>query len=171
MFSSGPPLCNSLQMFQAHSESGAFPTTPQKKKNNPFWVLDPARLGLIYNFCASALCWVPPARPRVPLTQAYSPRPRLDSSAHCSLLICPAGSPPATDAQTGIRPPCMDLSAMNMLETRRLFWRMCLVIERKCFCVVRALTNHQSWKNTTDSQLFTKVAKDRLTVASAQLKP
>lgn len=171
MFSSGPPLCNSLQMFQAHSESGAFPTTPREKKKITFWVLDPARLGLIYNFGASALCWVPPAWPQVPLTQACSPRPRLDSSAHCSLLICPAGSPPATDAQTGIRPPCMDLSAVNTLETRRLSWRMCLVIERKCFCVVRALTNHKSCKKNTDSQLFTKVAEDRLTVASAQLKP
>lgn len=144
MFSSGSPLCNSLQMFQAHSESGAFPTTPRMKNKITFWVLNPARLGLIYNFCASALCWVPPARLRVPLTQACSLRPRLDSSAHCSLLICPAGSPPATDAQTGIRPPCMDLSVVNTLETRRLSWRMCLVIERKCS--VRRAGTHKSQK-------------------------
>lgn len=103
MFSSWPPLCNSLQMWRR-----GFPHHGGNEKKA---LLGPTPASL----CRSALCWALPSGPQVPLTQGCSLRPRLDS-LYTLFTTDLSGWQLSSESQTGRRPACMVLSALNTLE-------------------------------------------------------
>lgn len=102
MFSSWPPLCNSLQMwrrsFPHHGGKGKkalLGPTPASAEVHS----EPCLVGLRFLWCRDVRCGL-----------AWT------HCTHCLPLICQAGSFPVKDGQTGRRPPCMILTALNTLE-------------------------------------------------------
>lgn len=132
MFSSGPRLCNSLQMFQACGEGGAFPTTVWMEKKKAHFA-----------FC-----------PGQTQREGSAASVRVHSACHTWPPVGLAEGGLLADLQRQMhkrwtRPHRTGLSVLNTLELSRetrTSWQMCLVRERRCSCVAQTLTNHKSCK-------------------------